>query len=111
MLVVQVTFHCLGLMKLQLEYKIAAGASKDITHILYQSSIRFTSQLKKSSISRVLQKLLSYFHYTIISTILVLSLPAWTVISYLNLNESVALSLLLSTIASILSNTGSSFLY
>ena len=70
-----------------------------ITQFADQVKIRLTLQLIKG-ISRALQKLLQYFNGNIISTLFISSsssiLPA---ISYLELNESVALAPLKSTIA------------
>ena len=81
--------------------------TEDITHSLYQFSMRFTSELI-SGISWVLQKVFKYLNGTIISTLIVPMLPVWAVIFSLNLNELVVLSLIKSTTATVLSKAGSS---
>ena len=82
-----------------------------ITKFADKIKIRLTLQLIKD-ISRALQKLLQYFNGNIISTLFISPsssiLPA---ISYLKLNESVALAPLKSTIAPLLFTAAMSLQY
>ena len=78
-----------------------------ITQVAGQVRIRLFSQLI-TRISRVLQKLLSYFNGTFISTFIVAWLSVWPVSFCLNLNELLLSSEEQSVITPALVKTGSS---
>ena len=120
--IVVIVLHYLELIKLQLEHKVLYQLSQMLlldlqqywsylTYFSDQVRLRLISQLIKG-ISRVLQKLLRYFNSSLISTCFVLSLPAWSVVFCLYLNDLLLwLTKVKSIILSLLSKHGPSQTY
>ena len=107
--------HYLEFIKLQLEHKVfyqlffnavcwSAAALDNIIQYADQASIRLILQLI-NIMSKVLQKLLTYFNGTTLSTFFVQLLPVWPVF-LVNLIESVALLSVKSTRTPVSSKDG-----
>ena len=72
-----------------ISYHISFAAALDVTQFAEQVRMKLISQLI-NGISGVLQKLLKYFNFTIISSSFIKSAPVSPVIFCLNLNEALA---------------------